>query len=55
MHQHGWNFSSEFDLHHIQTYIDKKKEKIRFDEMMKRPIVNEYKLLMIDKCQHSST
>ena len=42
-----------------RAYIDKKsekkKEKIRFDEMKKRPIVNEYKLSMIDKCQCSST
>jgi hypothetical protein len=60
MHQHGWNFLSEFDRHYIQTYIDKKKErkrkeKIRFDEMKKRPIVNEYKLSLIDKCQCSNT
>jgi hypothetical protein len=33
----------------------KRKEEIRFDEMKKRPIVNENKLSMIDKCQCSGT
>ncbi len=36
------------------TY-QQKKEEIKFDELKKRSILNEYKLSMIGKCQRSST